>query len=114
MSPFFIDRCAHQRLPVSLPRDDRATGESPAHYRDALRMRLMEGTVRELLAAAAAARKAKLAEGRADTVFKAGDRMLLLPKELLDAADIGKLRAWWDGPCNEPWWQPVLPPRPTG
>ena len=36
--------------------------------------------------------------GPVDTVFKVGDRVLLRTKELLDAADIGKLRPRWDGP----------------
>ena len=60
----------------------------------------MEVTVRELLAAAQAERKAKLDAGRVDTVFKVGDWVLLprRTKELLDAADIGKLRPRWDGP----------------
>jgi len=31
-------------------------------------------------------------------VFKVGDRVLLRTKELLDAADIGKLRPRWEGP----------------
>jgi hypothetical protein len=31
-------------------------------------------------------------------VFKVGDQVLLRTKELLDAADIGKLRPRWDGP----------------
>ncbi len=55
-----------------------------------LRMRAMELTVRELLAAAQTerTRKAKLDAGRVDTVFKVGDRVLLRTKELLDAADI--------------------------
>ena len=96
LTPFFIDRGAHPRLPLSPPRDDRAADDSPGHY--AHRMRLMEATVRELLAAAQAARKAKLDVGRVDTVFKVGDRVVLLTKELLDAADIGKLRPRWDGP----------------
>jgi len=56
LTPFFIDRGAHPRLPLSPPHDDRITGESPAHY--AQRMRAMEATVRELLAAAQAERKA--------------------------------------------------------
>jgi hypothetical protein len=58
----------------------------------------MELTVHELLAAAQEARKAKLDAGRVDTVFKVGDLVLLLTnlKELLDAADIGKLRPRWD------------------
>ena len=36
--------------------------------------------------------KAKLDAGRVDTVFHVGDRVLLRTRELLDAADIGKLR----------------------
>ena len=58
----------------------------------------MEHTVLELLAAALAERKAKLDMSRVDTVFKVGDQMLLRIKELLDAADIGKLRPRWDAP----------------
>ncbi len=67
----------------------------------------MERTVRELLTAAQQERKAKLDAGRVDTVFKAGDQVLLRTQELLDAADIGKLRPRWDGPftvtaCSTP------------
>ena len=54
--------------------------------------------MRELLAAAQQERKAKLDAGRVDAVFQVGDRVLLRTKELLDAADIGKLRPRWDGP----------------
>jgi hypothetical protein len=102
---FFIDRGAHPRLPLSAVPVDGASGESPALY--AWRMRTMELTVRELLAAAQQARKAKLDAGRVDTVFKVGDLVLLRTKELLDAADIGKLRPRWDGPftvtgCRSP------------
>jgi hypothetical protein len=79
-TPFFIDRGAHLRLPLSPPRDDFSKNESPAHY--AQRMRAMEKTVRELLAATQAERKAKLDAGRVDTVFKIGDRVLLRTKEL--------------------------------
>ena len=43
----------------------------------------MEATVRELLAAAQAERKAKLDAGRKETMFQVGDRVLLRPKELL-------------------------------
>jgi hypothetical protein len=39
LTPFFIDRGAHPRLPLSPPHDVLAAGESPAHY--ARRMRLM-------------------------------------------------------------------------
>ncbi len=31
-------------------------------------------------------------------MFKVGDQVLLRTKELLDAADIGKLRPRWEGP----------------
>ena len=48
-------------------------------------MLALEATVRELLAAGQAERKAKLDAGRVNTV-------------LLDSADIGKLRPRWDGP----------------
>jgi hypothetical protein len=96
LTPFFIERGAHPRLPLSTVPVDGASGESPALY--ARRMRTMELTVRELLAAAQQARKAKLDTGRVDTVFKVGDRVLLRTKELLDAADIGKLRPRWNGP----------------
>jgi hypothetical protein len=56
----------------------------------------MELTVRELVAAAQQARKAKLDAGRVDTVFKVGGRVLLRTKELL--YDICKLWPRWDGP----------------
>jgi hypothetical protein len=59
---------AHPRLPLSPPRDNSTAGESRTHH--AQRMpRAMELTVRELLAAAQAERKAKLNAGRVDTVF---------------------------------------------
>ncbi len=54
--------------------------------------------MRELLAAAQQERKAKLDAGRVDAVLKVGDRVLLRTKELLDAADIGKLQPRWDDP----------------
>ena len=68
--------------------------ESPGQY--AQRMRELELTVRELLAAAQRKRKVKLDAGRVDTLFKVGDQVLLQTKELLDAADIGKLQRRWD------------------
>ncbi len=95
LTPFFVDRGVHPRLPLSPPRDGSAAGESPTHC--AQRMRPMEVTVLELLAAAQAEWKTKLDTGLVDTVFKVGDLVLLLTKELLDAADIGKLRPRWDG-----------------
>ncbi len=53
------------------------------------------------MAAAQQVRKAKLDAGRhsVNTVFKAGDQVLLRTKELLDgAADISKQRPRWEGP----------------
>ena len=96
LTPFFIDRGAHPRLPLSPPQDARYAGESPAHF--AGRMLEVETAVRALLLEAQMARKAQLDAGRVDTVFKVGDKVLLRTKELLDAADIGKLRPRWDGP----------------
>jgi hypothetical protein len=106
LKPFFVDRGAsviarrRQRYPRMCSAVDeeglQAAGESPAHY--AQRMLAMEVTVQELLAAAQVKRKATLNAGRVDSVFKFGDRVLLCIKELLDAADIGKLRPRRDGP----------------
>ena len=42
LTPFFVDRGAHPRLPLSPPREDRTADESPAHY--AQRMRAIEET----------------------------------------------------------------------
>jgi hypothetical protein len=96
LTPFFIDRGAHPRLPLSTSTAGGVGSESPGQY--AQRMRQLELSVRELLASAQRERKAKLDAGRVDTVFHVGDRVLLRTRELLDAADIGKLRPRWDGP----------------
>ena len=115
LTPFFIDRGAHPRLTLSAPPSGGSGGDSPAHY--AMRMRELELTVRELLAAAQQERKAKLDVGRVDTVFKVGDQVMLLTKVLLDAADMGRLRPRWDGPfavtaCPSPnAYTLALPPR---
>ncbi len=75
-------------------------GGASTHYER--RMRELELTVRELLAAVQQERKAKLDKSTrtSHTVLKVGDQVLLpvLTKELLDAADIGKLLPRWDGP----------------
>ena len=61
-------------------------------------MKALEQEVQALLHAAQQARKAKLDHGRVDTTFQVGDQVLLRTKELLDAAEIGKLRPRWEGP----------------
>ena len=69
------------------PHHDLAAGESPADY--AQRMRAMEATVRELLAAAQADRTSKLDAGRVDTVFTGcfwGPRSCLTPPTLVSCA----------------------------
>ncbi len=96
LTPFFIDSGTHPRLPLTAPAASSPDDESPTLY--ARRMCGLELKVRELLAAAQQERKAKLDVGRVDTVFEVGDRVLLRTKELLDAADIGKLCPRWDGP----------------
>jgi len=95
LTPFFIDRGHHPRMPLSLP-DLRVPGETHAAY--AARMTALEKEVRTLLHAAQMERKALLDRGRVDTVFQVGDEVLLRTKELLDAAEIGKLRPRWEGP----------------
>ncbi len=84
MTPFFVDRGAHPRLPLSPPLDDLAAGESPAHWHYAQRLLAMEMTVRELLVATQT--EQKLDAGRVDTVFKVGDRVLLRTKERISAS----------------------------
>ncbi len=67
-----------------------------AYYKH--QIQAMELTVWVLLSAAQTEWKTKLDAGRVDTVFKVCDRVLLRTKELLNAADIGKLRQLWDAP----------------
>ena len=95
LTPFFIDRGQHPRLPLSLP-DLRTVGEPAAAY--ATRMKALEQEVRALLYAAQQERKAALDPGRVDTTFQVGDQVMLRTKELLDAAEVGKLRPRWEGP----------------
>ena len=51
-----------------------------------------------MLHAAQTERKAKLDPGRVDVKFAPGDLVMVRSKELLDAAEIGKLRDRWKGP----------------
>ena len=61
-------------------------------------MKALEQEVLALLHAAQQERKAVLDQGRVDTVFQVGDEVMLRTAELLDAAEIGKLRPRWEGP----------------
>jgi hypothetical protein len=94
LTPFFINRGAHPRLRLSTPTVDGGGSESPGQYTQ--RMRELELSVRELLAAAQRERKAKLDTGRVDTMFKVGDQVLLRTK--LRPRLRTKLRPRWDGP----------------
>ena len=58
-------------------------------------MRQAWATVRELIAATHAERKAELDAGRVDTVFQVGDRVL-------SRTDLSKLRPRWDGRFTPP------------
>jgi hypothetical protein len=95
LTPFYIDRGQHPRLPLSLPYL-RSAGESPSAY--GVRMKALEQEVQALLHAAQQERKTTLDRGRVDTTFQVGDQVLLRTVELLDAAEIGKLRPRWEGP----------------
>jgi hypothetical protein len=83
---------AHPRLPLSAQTVVGAGGKSPALYARRMREMKSELTVHELLVAAQQERKANLDAGRADTVFKVGDQVLLRTKEQLDAVDVSKLQ----------------------
>ena len=63
-----------------------------------VKMPLLEEEVRRLLHAAQTEWKAKLDPGRVDVKFAPGDLVMVRSKELLDAAEIGKLRDRWEGP----------------
>ncbi len=69
-------------------------GKSPSAY--AARMKQLEKEVQALLLEARQSRKAVLDRGRVD--HQVGDQAMLRTKELLGAAEIGKLRPQCDGP----------------
>ena len=71
LTPFFMDRRQHPRLPLSLP-DVLAAGEPPAAY--ASRMKALEQELLALLHAAQQERKAALDQGRVDTTFMVSDQ----------------------------------------
>ena len=59
-------------------------------------MKSLEQEVRALLHVAQQERKAALDRGRVDMTFQVGDQAMLRTKELLDAAEVGKLRPRWE------------------
>ncbi len=61
-------------------------------------MKALEQEVPALLHAAQQERKRALDRCRVATTFQVGDQVLLRTAELLDAAEIGKLRQRWEGP----------------
>jgi hypothetical protein len=93
----------------SPPRDDRDAGDSDSvpctllrSTADSVLLRLKEATLRELLAAAQATRKAKPDAGRVDTVtVQVWTRCCGGPRSQCSGDDaapgIGKLRPWWPG-----------------
>jgi hypothetical protein len=91
---------SRRRSPLPMTRSRRASSPAADGPGGQQPRRRLERTVHTLLAAAQREREAKLDAGRVDTVFKVGDQVLLRTKELLDAADIGKLRPRWDGPLT--------------
>ena len=107
LTPFFIDRGAHPRSPLSPPRDDRAAGESPAPY--AQRM------VRELLAAAQAERRegdgGRQCERVSVCVRGGGAEGRTMMSSKLMSLDGRRTRA---GPfCASPQKEHICSPRPT-
>ena len=68
----------------------------------ATRMKALEQEVRAQLHAAQHARKAALDRGQVDTTFQVSDQVMLRTKELLEAAEVGKLRPRWEGPAPQP------------
>ncbi len=76
-------------------------------------MRELMLTVRELLEVALQECKAKPNAGRVDTVLNLKVPVGLRTKELLDAAEIGKLRLRWNGPFTVTASQRARAPRHT-
>jgi hypothetical protein len=61
-------------------------------------MTALEQKEQALLHAAQQERKAVLDRVRVDTIFQVGDQVLLRTRELLDAAETGRLQPRWEGP----------------
>ncbi len=63
LTPFFIDRGAHPRLPLPAPPTDGDPGETPAGHAHRLGMRELTLTVRELLAGGAGGAEGEAGRG---------------------------------------------------
>ena len=94
MTPFFIDRGEHPRLPLS----HGPSGPAESGAAHAARMRQITEEVRALLLSTQQERKEHHDQHRREVTFQPGDRVLLATRQLAEAAQVGKLRNRWEGP----------------
>ena len=94
MTPFFIDRGEHPRLPLSRG----PTGPAESGSGHAARMRQVTEQVRALLLSAQQERKEQHDQHRREVTFQPGDQVLLATRQLTELAQVGKLRPRWQGP----------------
>jgi len=94
MTPFFIDRGEHPRLPLS----HGPTGPAESGSAHAARMRHITEQVRALLLTAQRERKELHDQHRREVTFQPGDQVLLATRQLTELAQVGKLQPRWQGP----------------
>jgi len=94
MTPFFIDRGEHPRLPLS----HGPTGPAESGSAHAARMRHITEQVRALLLTAQRERKELHDQHRREVTFQPGDQVMLATRQLTELAQVGKLRPRWQGP----------------
>ena len=94
MTPFFIDRGEHPRMPLS----HGPTGPAESGMALAARMRQITEQVRALMLAQQQERKELHDPHRRAVTFQTGDRVLLATRQLTELAQVGKLRHRWAGP----------------
>ena len=94
MTPFFIDRGEHPRLPLS----HGPTGPAESGAAHAARMLQITEEVRALLLSTQQERKERHDQHRREVAFQPGDRVLLATRQLAEAAQVSKLRNRWAGP----------------
>ena len=86
MTPFFIDRGEHPRLPLS----HGPTGPTASRSAHAARMRHITEQVRALLLTAQRERKELHDQHRREVTFQPGDQVLLATRQLTELAQVGK------------------------